>query len=381
MTASSLIALVLGMASAAGLVYQVVAAHQLRRFVAAPRPRPADRPSVTVLKPLCGGEPGLAENLRSVCRQEYPAVQVVCGVADENDPALAAVASVAAELPDADLVTVVNPRRHGCNLKVGNLLNMLPSARHEVIVIADSDVHTDQAYLDDVVAPFADPAVGLVTCLYVGRPAGGLWSRLGALGINHGFLPSALVARVLGRNDGCFGATMALRRDLLQRVGGFELLRDTLADDWALGAAVRGVGFTIALAARPVDLTIHEPDLKSLLAHEVRWGRTIAAVDRLSYVASVITQPVALAALAAVLGGVWCLPLLLAVGAGRLWAIRAEERALDLPKSPLGLLALREVLNFVVFVIACSGRSVLWRGKRFRIRRDGTLELLEGIST
>ncbi len=380
MPISSVIAALLGAASAAGVVYQLAAAHQLRRFMTAPRPAGAGRPPVSVLKPLCGDEPGLADNLRSTFQQDYPAIQVVCGVAEQSDPALGIAEGVAAQLPAADLTTVVDGRRHGCNLKVGNLLNMLPHARHDLLVIADSDVHAGSGYLDDVAAPFVDPAVGLVTCLYVGRPAPGLWSRLGALGINHGFLPSALVARALGRKDGCFGATMAVRRAILEEVGGLGPLRDTLADDWALGAAIRRSGRQIALAARPVDLLVHEPDLKSLLAHEVRWGRTIAAVDRPSYLASVITQPVALALLAVAAGGAAWAPVAIVATLGRLWAVRWEEQTLDLPRASIALLGARELLSFVVFLIACCGRSVLWRGKRFRIRRDGTLEQLRGIS-
>jgi ceramide glucosyltransferase len=137
------------------------------------------------------------------------------------------------------------------------------------------------------------------------------------------------------------------------------------------------------LAARPVDIIVHEPDLGSLLAHEIRWGRTIAAVDRMSYMASVITQPVALAVLAALLGAAawpfWAV--LIAAGAVRLWTVRAEERYLALPRADLSALALRELISFVVYLIACCGHTVVWRGRRFIIRHDGTLESKEGIST
>jgi ceramide glucosyltransferase len=137
------------------------------------------------------------------------------------------------------------------------------------------------------------------------------------------------------------------------------------------------------LAARPVDIIVHEPDFASLMVHEIRWGRTVAAIDRPSYMASVITQPVALAVLAALMGAAaWTyLALLMAACLVRLWAIRAEERALALPRAKLTALALRELLSFVVFVIACCGRSITWRGKRFTLRRDGTLESKEGIPT
>ncbi|HLN22481.1 MAG TPA: bacteriohopanetetrol glucosamine biosynthesis glycosyltransferase HpnI [Patescibacteria group bacterium] len=373
-------ALALAGLSFGGALYQLAAARLVRRFAAQAPAVPSRRPPVTVLKPLCGAEPGLEGNLRDLCRQDYPRFQVVFGLRDWDDPALPVVHRLSAELPDADLTVVVDPRPRGCNLKVGNLLSMLSRARHDVLVIADSDVRVPPDYLDDVVAPLADPTVGLVTCLYVGRPNGGVWSRLGALGINHGFLPSALVARALGRRDGCFGATMALSRRVLDAIGGLEPLRDTLADDWSLGAAVRRAGYDIALAARPVDVVVAEPSLRSLWAHEIRWGRTVAAVDRGGYVASVVTQPVALAAVSAAIGGTAFLPVLALAASMRLWAVRDEERALALPRSPVALVLLRDALSLAVFAVACCGRSVWWRGKRFRIRRDGTMELKEGTS-
>ena len=383
-----MLALVAAVVVAAGIAYQLAAAWRLWHFVRSGRPCPDWRPPVSVLKPLCGDEPQLADNLRSFRDQDYPEHQLVFGVGDDCDPALAAVERLSVERPDADLAVVVDPRRHGRNLKVGNLLNMLPSARHDVIVLADSDVRVAPSYLHEVVAPLADPAVGLVTCLYVGRPAGGLWSRLGALAINHGFLPSALVARALGRADGCFGATIALRRQTLDEIGGLAPFRDTLADDWALGAAIRAAGRSIALSTRTVDIVVDEPSLAGLLAQEIRWGRTIAAVDRMAYLSSVVTQPVMLALLAALaalgLGGLAAWPflgLLAAALAARLTAVRFQEGALELPRAPLAELALRELLTFVVFIAACGGRSVSWRGHRFRIRRDGTLESLEGYST
>jgi ceramide glucosyltransferase len=375
-------AVLLAAAAVAGAVYQMAAALLVRRFAAAERPLPVRRPGITVLKPLCGDEWELADNLASFHHQDYPACQLVFGVQDEADPALKAVATLDSRPPESEVTVVADSRRHGRNLKVGNLLNMLPHARHPLIAIADSDVRVSPTYLDDVAAPFADPAVGLVTCLYIGRPLAGLWSRVGALGVNHGFLPSALVARALGRADGCFGATMALPRDLLDSIGGLDALRDVLADDWALGAAVRKAGRKIALAARPVDIIVDEPDFATLVAHEIRWGRTIAAVDRPSYIASVITQPVALALLACLCGQA-ALPFLAVVVLSvlaRLWAVREEEKALALPRSGLGLLALREALSIAVFVAACCGRTVVWRGRRFRVCSDGTLTLVEGTA-
>ncbi|OAN51344.1 glycosyl transferase [Paramagnetospirillum marisnigri] len=373
------LSLLLLAACACGCLYQVVSALLVRRFMAAPVPVPSSRPPVSVMKPLCGAEPGMAENLASCLEQDYPAFQMVFGVQRPDDPALAEVARLEGT-ERAELVTVADATSHGRNLKVANLLNMWPKVRHDLIAIADSDIRVAPSYLDQIAAPFADPQVGVVTFLYVGRAVPGLWSALGALGINHGFLPSALLARAIGRKDGCFGATMAVRRDVLDKAGGLAALADVLADDWVLGHLARQQGLTIALAARPVDIMVHEGDFATLLAHEVRWGRTVAAVDRAGYLASVITQPVALALLA-VLAGWGSLASLVGLGlacACRLGAVRVQESALGLPKSPLGLLALREILSFLVYVVASCGRTVIWRGRRFVVRRDGTLELVEG---
>lgn len=376
------VALLLAAGAVAGTVYQLAAAHLVRRFARAPRPRPAEKPAISILKPLAGDEPGLAANLASLCRQDYPQFQVVCGALDPADSALGVARQVAEDFSAADFAVVAGFPLPGRNRKVANLLSMLPQARHGVVAIADSDIYADGHYLDDLAAALERPGVGLVTCLYVGRPGEGLWSRLEALGVNHGFLPSTLVARALGRNDGCFGATMALRRSVLDRIGGLEPLRDLLADDWALGSAVRRSGLKIALAARWVDMVVQQSSLAALFAHEVRWGRTVAAVDRPAYIASVITQPLALSALAALCaGGSWPFLALAGIAAAcRLLAIRVQEKALDLPRAPVGLLLVREILTFAVYLAACHGRKVHWRGHDYVIRRDGTLEAVGSSS-
>jgi ceramide glucosyltransferase len=372
------IAKLLALAGVVGLIYQFVSALAVRRFMAKPVAPPKRRPPVTVLKPLCGADPGLEAHLTALLRQGYPDLQVICGVADEADPAVTVVRRVMERFPQADLELLIDSTQHGSNLKIGNLINMMRAVRHELLVVADSDVAPHDGYIDQAVAPFADPAVGLVTFLYVGRPLLDTASRLGSIGINHGFLPSALVARWLRRDDGCFGATIAMPAALLRQLGGFEAVADKLADDWELGAIVRRAGLKIAIAARPVALTVAERDLQTLFDHEVRWGRTIAAVDRASYIASVITQPVALSVLAVLIGGWHWLPLLGLVLAIRAGVVRAQEQALGLPNGSLADLLLRDLLSFVVFVTACCGKTVLWRGKRFAVGSDGKLTLLEG---
>lgn len=365
--------------SAAGCVYLLYAGWITRRFVSR-RDRPAGetRP-VSVLKPLCGEDPGLHDNLISFCRQDYPAFQIVFGVQDVNDPAIAVVRRLMAEVPAADLALVVEPSRSVGNLKVANLQNMLPSAKHDLLVIADSDMRAAPGYLAEVAAPLADPATGLVTCLYRGMPAAGLWSTLAALHINHGFLPQALVAESLGTGAGCFGATLALRRDTLEAIGGLAAVADALADDHALGVAVRRIGRKVVLSTHIVDNIVVEPSLGALFRHELRWARTIRSITPAGFLGSVVTQPLIPALLAVATGA---LPVAAPAMLGlalicRAVMVRMVDRALGLAPTPLRLMPVRDLLSFAVFVASFFARTVAWRDRTFRIGPKGRL-ILDG---
>lgn len=367
-------------ASAIGSFYLVGAAIAVRRFAArAQQLPPPPAQAVSILKPLYGEDAELYENLVSFCRQEYPVWQVVFGVQDPDDAAIPVVRRLIEAHPAADLVLVIDSRRHGGNLKVGNLQNMLPKASHDVIVIADSDMRVRPDYLAEVTAPLTDRTIGLVTCLYRGVSAGGFWSRLACLNINHGFLPQALVAAALGERNGCFGATIALRRDTLEAAGGFAAIAESLADDHALGAAVRRLGRKVALSPHVLDTVVAEPSLAALFRHELRWSRTIRAIAPAGFMGSVLTQPMALA-LGAL--GLDVMPLtaaaMLALALGcRAVMVRMVDRAMRLPRTPLWLMPVRDLLSFVVFVASFLSRTVAWRDRTFRVGRDGQL-ILDG---
>jgi len=365
--------------SSAGCAYLAYAGWVTRRFAARAQQRPVRSPPVSVLKPLCGEDPELYENLASLCRQDYPAWQIVFGVQDAADPAIAVVRRVMAEFPAAELKLVIEAGRRGGNLKVANLQNMVPAARHDVIVIADSDMRVSPDYLATVTAPLLDPAIGLVTCLYRGVPTGGFWSRLAALHINHGFLPQAMVADSLGASGGCFGATLALRRDTLAAIGGLAAIADQLADDHALGAAVRGLGRTVVLSPYLVDNVIAEPSLAALFRHELRWARTIRLVAPAGFLGSIVTHPMALALGALALGTqpIAAPVLLLAALSCRALMVRMVDRALGLVPTPLWLMPGRDLLSFAVFAASFFARKVAWRDRTFRVGRDGQL-ILDG---
>jgi ceramide glucosyltransferase len=361
--------IILALAIVAGMAFQVAGALLLRRFAARPAADTGERPPVTILKPLCGAEAGLVERLASFWRSDWPGLRLVCGVADAGDPAVAAVRELRHRLPDADIRLVVGGPHRATNAKVANLMNMLAEAGDGILVIADSDMTAPPGYLEAVLAALEPPDAGLATCLYVGHAEGGPFARLGAMGINHGFLPAGLVARALGRADGCFGATMALRRATLERAGGLRACGEALADDYELGRRVRDLGLRLALAPVLVRTRVAESGLPPLFDHELRWSRTVASVAPFSALAAGIVQP----ALAwAALCGPW--PLLPLALACRWWAVDVQARALGLASPPPWAIAARDLLSLAVFAVTFCGRSVSWRGRRYRIRADGSLE-------
>jgi ceramide glucosyltransferase len=367
--------LVIAIVLASAWAYLIGAAFAVMRFARRPLPTPADRPAISVLKPLHGAEPGLYENLRSFADQDYPSVQLVLGVNDPADRALPAARMLIRDLPDCDIALVVDTRANGSNRKVANLENMAEVACHDLLVLADSDMRVDRNYLATVTAPLHDPRAGAVTCLYKGVSDGGTWSELGAMHINFGFLPSALVAESLGLGGGCFGATIALRRETLQRIGGFARLRNELADDHRIGAEIRALGLAVMLSSYLVENRVTEPRFTILWGHELRWARTVRAVTPAGFTGSVLAHPVALAALyAAATGFALTSCIFLVISCVLRWAsARAIAHALVLPPAKPWLLAVRDALSFAVFVASFFGRTVLWRDQVFRVEASGRM--------
>ena len=336
---------------------------------------PAVQPPVTVLKPLHGAEPGLYENLCSFVDQDYPELQIVLGVRDRGDSALPVAQALIENRPGCDISLVVDPRVTGSNLKVSNLENMLPVARYDILVLADSDMRVDREYLAAFTVPLRDPRTGLVTCLYKAAPTGGFWSQLGAMHINFSFLPSAVLAEAIRVGGGCFGATIALRREVLERIGGFARIRNELADDHRMGSAVRELGLAVVLSPYIVENRVTEPDFASLWKHELRWARTSRAMAPVGFAGSVATHTVMIAALAAIASGfsaaAWTAVL---VSVLLRWASAGLiARQLGLSTTGLWLLPLRDALSFAVFLGSFCGRSVLWRDQLFRVEPGGRL--------
>jgi ceramide glucosyltransferase len=371
-----------GLCLAAGYAVLTVVAVLVWRMQRKPKDsRP--RPPVTVLKPLCGAEPGLHEHLRSFCLQDYPEFQIVFGVRDAADPACAVVRSLTAEFPSIPIELVINPQLHGTNWKIGNLINLLPYARHDTLVMADSDAFVGPDYLASVTAPLLNRDVGLVTCIYRGMPTSGIWSRLGAMYINEWYIPSVLLAWLFGHTGYVSGQTACLRRETLQAIGGLRVLANHLADDHRLGELVRELGLRIVLSPYMVDGEHHEPNFDSLTRHELRWMRTIRVLrpNSFRFIFVGFSLPLAafgfcalaaessLSAPACALFGITMLARLVLHFVHRLRDGRP-------PVSDLWLLPVRDLLIFWVWCRTFFTSHVTWRGNEFDVDADGVMRPL-----
>ncbi len=357
-----------------GCVFTLLESAVVLGFTGADQRDSPAQPPVTILKPLHGAEPGLPTRLAAFCRQDYDAaVQVVCGTQDHASPAAAAVREMQRDFPDGAIELAVDPRSHGANRKLSNLVNMLPRARHDTLVLSDADIVVGPGYLRALVALLAAPRVGAVTCLYHGIGGDGLWARLSALAVNSHFLPQAITAIKLGLAKPCCGATIALRRSMLERIGGFGAFADALADDYAIGIAVRSAGYEVVTAPFLVGHRCFEDSLRQLLLHQIRVARTIKSIDPIGYAGSILTHPWPLALLGMLSGSTAAALLAVAVLASRVTLCRCVERRFELPRENYWLIPLQDVMAFAVYVASFFGATVHWRGSDYRVAADGTL--------
>ena len=340
-------------------------------------------PPVSVLKPLCGPEPGLYENLRSFCAQEFHEYQVVFGVLDRDDPALEVVERLRAEFPSLSIDVVVNPQQHGSNCKISNLINMIAKAKHDILVMADSDASVGPDYLRIVTEPLRDRSVGLVTCLYRAVPTRSLFSHLGAMYINEWYMPSVLLAWLFGYKNYVSGQTLCMRRDTVQAIGGLEAIANHLADDHELGERVNSLGLRIVLSSYVPSAECHEPSFESLTRHEVRWMRTLHVLRPRCFPFLFFSFSVPLALLGIVLATgsatldplAWALFGLTVVV--RVAIFQAHRIRPARPKlQDLWLIPVRDILLLWVWCSSMLTSRITWRGNRFDVDARGVMHRL-----
>jgi ceramide glucosyltransferase len=348
-------------------------------------PTAGKQPAVTILKPLCGAEPGLYTHLRSFCEQDYAAFQIVFGVREPTDPALAVVERIIAEFPALSIDVVIDPQLHGDNYKTSNLINMMQRARHDLLVIADSDAVVRPDYLASVTNPLLNPEVGLVTCIYHGVPTKTLWSRLGAMYINEWFVPSVLLAWFFGHRQYSSGQTLCMTRDTLQAIGGLEAIANHIADDYRLGQLIRRLGKRIVLSGYEVEVEHHEPTAGALVSHELRWMRTLHVVSPKSFRWMFLSfgVPVACVGLlftlmgSVALGPAW---LLLGITVAARLALYFVHRLRPHRSGQAGslfadlwLTPARDLLLCWTWLRSFSASSIIWRGSEFIVDAHGVM--------
>jgi ceramide glucosyltransferase len=368
--------LVFTLAAIASCAYALFGAALLRQFAQNTPILGSSRPGLTVLKPLCGAEPGLEANLISFCNQNYSGpLQLVLGVQSPADPAVTVAKRLKELFTERNIELVVDSQRHGANGKISNLINILARTRHEIVVVSDSDIRVEPQYLQSVISTLLAPGVGVATCLYYGFSLNGLWSRLSATAINEHFLPNALVALKLGLARPCTGATIAARAETFRRIGGFEVFADHLADDYAIGEAVRELGLNVAVAPILVGHGCAETSFGELMHHELRWARTLRLLSPWGYAGLVLTHALPLALIAAALGGFgaagWAT---IALALACRLSIPIQLRTLSFGGGAWPWLSpIRDLMSFAVFLASFVPGRLSWRGSRYVLRSDGTL--------
>jgi ceramide glucosyltransferase len=338
-------------------------------------------PPVSILKPLKGIDPEIYESFRGHCLQDYPEFEIVFGISDPADPAVASVERLKREFPDRAIQLVVCPNILGPNVKVSNLEQMLQTARFEYLIVNDSDIRVEPDYLQRIVAPLADENVGMVTCLYRGVAAPTLGSRLEALGISTDFSAGVLAAQLIegGLSFG-LGSTLAFRRRDLNQVGGFRSIAEFLADDYELGHRIAGLGLKVVLSDVVVETHLPAYDFSGYLAHQMRWARGVRDSRLGGYIGLASTfglMWVLLNLLFAgpapwswiVLGCVLLLRILVALVVGK--SVLKDNQ---LP-GQLWLLPLRDLIAVGVWITSFWGHTVSWRGDRFELKKGRLIRI------
>ncbi len=340
-------------------------------------------PPVSILKPLKGTDPEIYESFRSHCLQDYPEYEIIFGVSDPNDPAIAEVEKLRQEFPQRAIRLVYCRENLGANTKVSNLVQMLREVHLEHLIVNDSDIRVEPDYLRRVIAGLSDPSNGMVTCLYRGVAGPTLGSHLEALGISTDFCAGVLAARQLegGIRFG-LGSTLALRRSDLAAIGGFESVVDYLADDYELGRRIAEQGRTVQLSDVVVETFLPAYSLGGFLRHQLRWARGVRDSRRWGYVGSGVTFGLLWALLAVLLAPAapWAWGLLATVLILRIAVALVVGRGVLGDRqvaSLLALIPLRDLIAFSVWLASFAGHTVDWRGTSFYLKNGKLVRIQE----
>jgi len=364
---------------AGSLVYGVLAVVAAARYRAVRPPELGKATPISVLKPLAGVDDGLEENLRSFFEQRYTDFEILFAVRSPKDPAIALVEKLRAQYPAVPARLLVTGEPPYANAKVYSLDRMLAAARHSLVVMADSDVRVNGSMLETIAREFQDARVGLATCPYRAVPGHSFWNLLEALGLNTEFMTGVLVARLLDGMRFALGPTIAARRETLERIGGFDAVKDYLAEDFVMGklAAERGDG--VILSSYVIEHRIGAQRLGANMKHRLRWNRSTRRSRPWGYLGQIFTNPLPLALLLWMLEPEWW-PLAAAALVCRTaaaWAAAGLALRDRLTGRFWWLLPVQDVVAFLMWIGGFFGNTILWRGRRYNLLPDGRFQPLQ----
>lgn len=368
-------ALALALVLAGSWVYCVLIVVAARKY-RAERPRPLENTEpISILKPLAGLDLGLEENLRSFFTQDYPEFEVLMAVRSETDAAVPLVRRLQGEFSGIPSRLIFTGEPPYPNAKVFSLDHMMRAARCELLVMADSDIRAAGDLLRVAAAEFQDPKLGLATCPYraVGGPS--IWSKLEAIGMNTEFWGGVLVARMLEGVKFTVGPTVIGRKRAIEGAGGWDRVREFLAEDFVLGKFADEAGWKVILSSAVVEHRIGSEPWAKNAAHRIRWARSTRRSRPAGYIGQVFTNPLPIALLMTALRPDWW-PLLVVTMVLR--ALAAQVVASSVLSAAVGwaLLVWQDLLSFVFWILGFFGNTIDWRGRRYRLERDGRFTLI-----
>ena len=330
-------------------------------------------PPISILKPIYGLDRETYQNYASLCAQDYPDYEILFCVSDEQDPAIPVIAKLASDFPDRRINLLIGSEPRGVSDKVNKLCRMAREARHEILAVSDSDVRVEPEYLRAIAAPFCDPAVGAVTCLYRGVTDGSLAANLEAIGNSTDFTAGVLVAWLFAPVNFTLGATMATTKTRLAEIGGFESLVDHFSDDYELGNRIAARGHRVELSTFPVAIVYPEQTLADAFRHQLRWNVSIRFSRPAGHLGLIFTQALPLALLAAIVApsAAWAISLLagyLLLRGASAWVVGVYGMRDAAVRRHMELLPLRDAFAFIVWVASFFPQRIHWRGREFHVR-------------
>ncbi len=364
--------------AAGAVVYSVLAAVAARRYLSVAPPELNGFEPVSVLKPLHGAEDELEANLRTFFTQDYPAYEILIAVRSPQDAAIPVARRLQAEFPQVPSRLLVTGEPPYPNAKVFSLQHMVAEARHDLLVMSDSDIRVTRDMLRIVAAEFQDGTAGVATCPYRAVPGRSFWSMLEAVGMNTQFLSGVLTARLVEGMRFAVGPTIVARKRVLEAIGGFDRLKDYLAEDFVMGKFAAEQGHGVILSSYVIEHHIGTQAFVANLKHRLRWSRSTRRSRPAGYVGELFTYPLPIA-------------LLLWAWEPRLWPVAALVIALrawsahevagrvlhdSLTARRWWCVPVQDVYSFLVWIVGFFGNHIVWRGRKYYLHADGRFELV-----